>query len=69
MNLARAGILNYSMALEVTRYLKSEIDYFPWKSAFNAFDYLNNMLATTDGYDKFKVFEVYSVYNTIIILV
>lgn len=55
LNLARAGALNYSMALEVTQYLTQELDYLPWKAAFNGFTHLNSMLSKTGGYDKFKV--------------
>ncbi|XP_039289965.1 aminopeptidase N isoform X2 [Nilaparvata lugens] len=56
LNLARANVINYTLALDVTRYLKQELDYFPWKSAFNAFDYLENMLSKSAGYDKFKAY-------------
>ena len=31
-NLARAGRLNYSIALSLTGYMRNEVDYIPWKS-------------------------------------
>ena len=55
LNLARAGLLDYETSMNVTRYLSNELDYLPWKSAFTAFSYLDNMLIKTAGYDKFKV--------------
>uniref|UniRef100_A0A1B6CLC6 Aminopeptidase n=1 Tax=Clastoptera arizonana TaxID=38151 RepID=A0A1B6CLC6_9HEMI len=56
LNLARAGALNYSVALDLTQYLAQELEYLPWKSAFTAFSHINSMLMKTGGYDKFKAF-------------
>jgi aminopeptidase N len=55
LNLARASKLNYTIAFDVTSYLAHEIEYLPWKAAFSAMDYLNDMLVRTHGYDKFRV--------------
>lgn len=55
LNLARAGTLDYGTALDVTKYLAHELDYLPWKSAFQGFKYLTNMLIKTGGFDRFKV--------------
>jgi aminopeptidase N len=55
LNLARAGILKYSTALELTRYLEKEVDYIPWYSALNAFSFLNIRLTGTEIYPLFKV--------------
>lgn len=55
LNLARAGKLDYSIALDVTSYLAHETEYLPWKAAFNALQYLDDMLIKTQGYDKFRV--------------
>lgn len=55
LNLARAGKLDYTIALDVTSYLAHETEYLPWKAAFNALNYLNDMLIKTQGYDKFRV--------------
>lgn len=41
-NLARYGWKSYSELLDLLRFLKEDTSYFPWYSAFTAF---NNMLA------------------------
>lgn len=56
LNLARAGKLDYSIALDVTSYLAHETEYLPWKAAFNALQYLDDMLIKTQGYDKFRLY-------------
>ncbi|XP_048262950.1 aminopeptidase N isoform X2 [Bombus terrestris] len=56
LNLARAGRLDYAIALNVTSYLAHETEYLPWKAAFNAMDYLDIMLIRTSSYDKFRVY-------------
>ncbi|XP_024875821.1 aminopeptidase N isoform X2 [Temnothorax curvispinosus] len=56
LNLAKAGKLDYTIAFDVTSYLAHEIEYLPWKAAFNAMDYLNDMLIKTQGYDKFRLY-------------
>jgi aminopeptidase N len=55
MNLARAEILDYTTALEVTKYLNHEVDYVPWKTAINNLLYIDSMLIRTPDYDKMKV--------------
>ena len=55
LNLARAGHLEYSVALDVTRYLRHETAYLPWKAALSAFGYIDSMLVDSGHYDKFKV--------------
>lgn len=55
LNLARAGLLDYATALNVTRYLANELEYIPWKAALNALGYIDSMLIKTGNYDKFKV--------------
>lgn len=52
MNLARAGNLSYSIALEVVDYLVKETDYYPWYSAFEAFRYLLQRYADDDSTGK-----------------
>ena len=54
-NLARVGLINYDMLLEMTEYLRKEIEYFPWHAAFSGFSYLNTMLEETESYGNFKV--------------
>lgn len=55
LNLARAGLLDYATALDVTRYLGNELEYIPWKAALNALGYIDGMLVKTGNFDKFKV--------------
>lgn len=55
MNLARAEILDYTTALEVTKYLNHERDYVPWKTAINNLLYIDSMLIRMPDYDKMKV--------------
>lgn len=55
LNLARAGKLNYTIALDVTSYLAHETEYLPWRAALNAINYLNDMLIKDQGYGKFRV--------------
>lgn len=54
LNLARAGLLDYATALDVTRYLANELEYIPWKAALNALGYIDSMFVKTGNYDKFK---------------
>ncbi|XP_032687651.1 aminopeptidase N [Odontomachus brunneus] len=56
LNLARAGKLDYNIAFDVTSYLAHETEYLPWKAAFNALNYLDDMLIKTHGYDKFRLY-------------
>nr|CAD7455286.1 unnamed protein product [Timema tahoe] len=70
LNLARAGILDYVSALDVTRYLYRETDYIPWYSAFNAFNFLNIRLrgASPAGYQLFKDYilrQLEELYNSL----
>jgi len=55
LNLARAGVLNYRTALDLTQYLEKEVDYIPWYSALSAFSFLNLRLTGTETYPLFKV--------------
>lgn len=40
MNLARAGVLPYVIAMDTLSYLENEVEYYPWYSAFTAFKHL-----------------------------
>ncbi|KAJ8889378.1 hypothetical protein PR048_008877 [Dryococelus australis] len=55
LNLARAGILEYDVALNLTTYLSRETDYIPWYSALNAFSFLDTRLrgAASEDYQLF----------------
>ncbi|CAB3360791.1 Hypothetical predicted protein [Cloeon dipterum] len=56
MSLARAGLLDYSIALGVTKYLNNELEYTPWKSALNALGFIDSMLVRTAAYANFKAY-------------
>lgn len=54
LHLARAGLLNYSVALNITKYLSKEISYIPWAAAFSDLSYIDIMINKMPVYDKFK---------------
>lgn len=54
MNLARAGYLDYRIALNVTRYLSHETEYVPLTAAIRTLDFLDDMLYSSAGYSLFK---------------
>lgn len=54
MSLANAGYLNYGIALNVSRYLKHEVEYVPLSAAIKALDFLDSMLYSTADYVLFK---------------
>ena len=56
LNLARAGLLDYQLALGVTKYLSNEREYIPWAAAMNGLNYLDSMLERSEAYGEFKVF-------------
>ncbi|XP_015604740.1 aminopeptidase N [Cephus cinctus] len=55
-NLARAGYIDYTIALDLTTYLAQETDYIPWYSAFTGLNYLYRWLGSSDSYDLFKAY-------------
>ena len=66
LSLARAGLLQYPVALATTEYLTKEVDYIPWKAALNQLSYLDLMLGRTQDYAEFKTFMIHqliSLYN------
>lgn len=59
--LARAGQLNYSVPLHLSKYLKKENNTIPWYSAKNGFSYLiARMPRSEKGYGDFKVDQTYT---------
>jgi len=55
LNLARASLIPYDMAFNVTQFLKDDDEYLPWESFLNAFSYISVMLKKTSSYGNFKV--------------
>lgn len=54
MDLARAGLMNYHMALNSTLYLNHEKEYLPWKSALLSFGHMDSMLCRSAIYGQWK---------------
>ena len=55
LNLAQANILDYEIALDLTKYLERETEYLPWKASFSSLDYITSMLSRSSGNRFFKV--------------
>lgn len=55
LNLARAGLLNYETALDLTKYLEHENEYLPWESALTAIMHIDSMMRRASSYGLFKV--------------
>lgn len=55
MNLARADFLDYTVALDVTKYLRHEREYVPWKTAISNLLYIDSMLIRLPDYHLMKV--------------
>jgi aminopeptidase N len=56
--LARAGLLDYPIALGTTEYLTKEFEYIPWVAAIKAMNYIGSMLGRTSGYGEYKKFMI-----------
>ena len=54
-NLARATLLDYPTALGLTTYMSKEMDYFPWRTASSALNYINNQLYGEEDYYLWRV--------------
>lgn len=48
-NLARAGVIDYDLALDILSYLSTETNYLPWTAAFNGYNYLMIRLGINTG--------------------
>ncbi|XP_070568250.1 aminopeptidase N-like [Ptychodera flava] len=53
-NIARAGELDPLIGLKLTRYLKDETDYLPWKAALRNLGHLDRLLSRTSAYGAFQ---------------
>lgn len=52
--LARAGKIDYSFALDATKYLARERDYLPWDTVLMSFAYIDDMLQRTPMYGDWR---------------
>lgn len=55
LDLARANLLDYHIALNTTKYLLKEQQFVPWEATLNAFAFLDRMLRRTAAYGMWKV--------------
>ncbi|KFP86813.1 Glutamyl aminopeptidase, partial [Apaloderma vittatum] len=54
-SLARPGLVNYSVPLQLTKYLTSETEYLPWHRVISSVTYLSDMLKDdTNLYPRFQ---------------
>ncbi|NXA15016.1 AMPE aminopeptidase, partial [Sapayoa aenigma] len=56
-SLARPRLVNYSVPLELTKYLRNETEYLPWHRVISAVTYLANMLE--DDTNLYPLFQRY----------
>lgn len=54
LNLARAGHVDYEVALNGTTYLRNEKYYIPWKAFFNGFNFILQRYQGQKGEDSIK---------------
>lgn len=54
-NLARAGVVDYPLALGFTRYLDREMDYVAWRPANKGLSFIGKMFKRTPGYGEYLV--------------
>lgn len=54
LNLALSGRLEYTIALDLTVQLITDVEYLPWSAALTALEHLDTMLALTPAYGNFK---------------
>ncbi|PVD36556.1 hypothetical protein C0Q70_03541 [Pomacea canaliculata] len=47
---SRANLLDYDVTLNLTRYLKNEMSYVPWRAFLDAMEFLRGMLAAQEAY-------------------
>jgi len=65
LSLAKAGQLDYSLALDMTKYLaNSEFDYIPWTAAMGELEGILSKLETESDYDKIRDYFAKSLNKT-----
>ncbi|NXI40928.1 AMPE aminopeptidase, partial [Galbula dea] len=60
-SLARSGLVNYAVPLQLTKYLTKETDYLPWHRVISSVTYLANMLE--DDTNLYPMFQDYFRYQ------
>nr|CAD7587584.1 unnamed protein product [Timema genevievae] len=52
-NLARAGYVDYTLVLQMVKYLERETDYVPWYATFNGLNYVDKRMRGAPSYDYY----------------
>ena len=52
--LAESGHVDYSVPLSMTRYLRLEADYVPWRTAYKALTRVESRIRDTEAYPSFR---------------
>nr|XP_022316112.1 glutamyl aminopeptidase-like [Crassostrea virginica] len=55
-NLARAGYIDYTIPLNLIKFLDKELNHLPWESAYNGIGYISDMLQTGSSFSLFRNF-------------
>ncbi|RNA18560.1 aminopeptidase N-like [Brachionus plicatilis] len=66
--LARVGLIDYPLALDLSSYLNKETEFVPWKSFFKSITYLDNMLSSSSCYGLFQKYcarQINDIYRTL----
>jgi aminopeptidase N len=56
LNLARAGIIDYSIPFQILKYLRKETDYVPWAAADRGLNFLDRTISESEYYPHFLNF-------------
>jgi hypothetical protein len=54
-SLAEAGLVSYTLPMDMTRYLTSETEYIPWSVASTKFKKFHTLLISSPSYAKLRV--------------
>ncbi|CAG2115119.1 unnamed protein product [Medioppia subpectinata] len=68
LDMSRAHLLDYHIALNITQYLINEKEFIAWEAALNAFSFLDRMLRRSASYGLWKVYVlnlINRIYNEI----
>ena len=68
LNLARASLLDYNLALDLVSYLSRDTGHMPWTAGRRNLRYVEKMLERTGAYGVFKVCQPSQPTNTTAIL-
>ncbi|PIK55590.1 putative aminopeptidase N [Apostichopus japonicus] len=67
-NLARGGQLTYDIALDMTKYLKNELDFIPWEATLTVFAYIRDMFSRNAGFgdlEKYMLCQINTLYTAV----